>query len=425
MSLITKEYTLEPQNREAWIAKALAWANSFSHFSYLNPSETKSLYGGFPHLLAVGSQSAIDNRQTYIFDSLKAIYDQNSGWLFGYLSYDLKNEVEDLSSQNPHHTHFKKASFFQADHVIHFSDQSIKIESEYPDLVFQQIIEAEAIQETNYQLNIKQRTSKESYLQNVEKIKNHILEGDIYELNYCLEFYADQVEIDAIGVYLSLNQIAPAPFSVLMKQDHEFLICASPERFLKKEGNKLISQPIKGTAKRDVNPVIDNQNKASLLANEKERAENLMIVDLVRNDLARTAKTGSVKVEELFGIYSFSHVHQMISTVSSELKPENNPIDALKMAFPMGSMTGAPKIKSMELIEQYEDFQRGLYSGTFGYINPQGDFDFNVVIRSILYNSASKKLSFSVGSAITYDSDAEAEYQECLLKSNHIRQILG
>jgi para-aminobenzoate synthetase component 1 len=161
------------------------------------------------------------------------------------------------------------------------------------------------------------------------------------------------------------------------------------------------------------------------LQSEKEKAENLMIVDLVRNDLARSSKTGSVKVEELFGIYSFSQVHQMISTVSSQIKETTSAVEAIKNAFPMGSMTGAPKVMAMELIEKYENTKRGLYSGAIGYFAPNSDFDFNVVIRSIQYNESKQYLNFEVGSAITYDSDANLEYEECLLKAQAMMKALA
>jgi para-aminobenzoate synthetase component 1 len=222
-----------------------------------------------------------------------------------------------------------------------------------------------------------------------------------------------------------LLQKSPTPFASYFKYDHQYLLCASPERFIKKSGDKLFSQPIKGTIKRGVDEAEDAQLKNELLHSEKELAENLMIVDLVRNDLARSSKTGSVNVDELFGIYSFKQVHQMISTVSSIIKNDTHIIDAIKHAFPMGSMTGAPKIMAMELIEKYETTKRGLYSGAIGYIAPNGDFDFNVVIRSLQYNAATKYLSYEVGSAITFDSIAEQEHDECLLKAKAIMDVLG
>ena len=203
------------------------------------------------------------------------------------------------------------------------------------------------------------------------------------------------------------------------------MLCASPERYLRKEANKVISQPIKGTAKRFSDETLDNNSKIALEQNPKERAENIMIVDLVRNDLSHTAIKGSVAVEELCGIYTFEQVHQMISTVVSTVENSVSPVEILRTTFPMGSMTGAPKISAMNIIEELEETKRGLYSGAVGYFTPENDFDFNVVIRSILYNAREKYLSFSVGSAITSQSIPEQEYEECLLKAKAMFEVLS
>jgi para-aminobenzoate synthetase component 1 len=259
----------------------------------------------------------------------------------------------------------------------------------------------------------------------VEAIKEHIINGDVYELNYCVEFYANQAVIQPVHIYDRLRQKSAVPFGCFVKYHHLYTMGASPERFLLKQGAKVFSQPIKGTTKRGCTPEEDESLKIALLHSEKERAENLMIVDLVRNDLARSAQTGSVKVEELFGIYSFPQVHQMISTVSATLQEENSLGKLIQQAFPMGSMTGAPKIMAMKLIEQYERTKRGLYSGAIGFITPQGDMDLNVVIRSIQYNAQTQYLNFEVGGAITFDSVAELEYEECLLKAKAMLEVLS
>ncbi|PID89409.1 MAG: hypothetical protein CSB01_02115 [Bacteroidia bacterium] len=249
--------------------------------------------------------------------------------------------------------------------------------------------------------------------------------GDIYEINFCQEFFAEQVCINPEQLYNHLKKVSPTPYGCFYKTRNHYLLSASPERFIKKKGTKLISQPIKGTAKRGANKEEDDTIKHHLFTDAKERAENIMIVDLVRNDLSHTATKGSVKVEELCGIYSFPQVHQMISTVVANLRNDIHFVEAIKQCFPMGSMTGAPKIRAMKLIEQYESTKRGLYSGAVGYITPQGDFDFNVVIRSILYNATNKYLSFMVGGAITMQSNPEKEYEECLLKAKAIRKTLS
>jgi len=259
----------------------------------------------------------------------------------------------------------------------------------------------------------------------VKNIQHHISIGDVYEMNYCIEFFAQNLNISPIQLYEKLNEVSPTPFSAFLKYHDKSLICASPERYLKKEGRRLISQPIKGTSARDPNPFIDKANIEYLKTSEKERSENIMITDLVRNDLSRVAKQGRVKVEELCGVYSFRQVHQMISTISAEMDERYSWVDAIKATFPMGSMTGAPKVSAMKLIERYEDTKRGLYSGSVGYVTPEGDFDFNVVIRSMLYNQKKGYLSFMVGSAITALSEPEKEYEECLVKASAIMKVLN
>jgi para-aminobenzoate synthetase component 1 len=202
------------------------------------------------------------------------------------------------------------------------------------------------------------------------------------------------------------------------------MVGASPERFLKKTGTFIIGQPMKGTNRRDKDMEIDRMLRRQLMEDPKERAENIMIVDLMRNDLSKTALKGTVKVVELCGVYPFTHWHQMISTVSSRVPDLCNPLDILLSAFPMGSMTGAPKVRALQLIEEYEMTKRGLFSGALGYFSPEGDFDFSVVIRSILYNSLNKYLSFQTGGAITALSVPGKEYQECLLKARGIMSVL-
>jgi para-aminobenzoate synthetase component 1 len=258
----------------------------------------------------------------------------------------------------------------------------------------------------------------------VNKLKAHIQYGNIYEITFCLDFYSEGIKLHPLSVYSELNRLSPAPMSCYYKAGGHHLISSSPERFLKKKNDRLISQPIKGTIKRSADAAEDERLKTALRQSPKERSENVMIVDLVRNDLSRVAQRGSVQVDELFGIYSLSHVHQMISTISCRVNPEKSFMDIIKATFPMGSMTGAPKISAMKLIDEYERFRRGWFSGCAGYINPEGDFDFNVIIRSIIYNEQEKKLSFPAGSAITIGSDAEMEYEECLLKAEMMRKAL-
>jgi para-aminobenzoate synthetase component 1 len=266
--------------------------------------------------------------------------------------------------------------------------------------------------------------TREEYLEKFTQIRQHIEEGDVYELNLCMAF-TGQANISPVFRYLELNRLSPAPFSVLQKNGSHYLLCASPERFLRKEGQTILSQPIKGTAPRGETEEEDEKLKDWLRHNEKELAENMMIADLVRNDLAITALPGTVKAEELFGIYSFKQVHQMITSISSRVSPDTHWTDIINNAFPMGSMTGAPKVMAMRLIEKYEHTKREIYSGAAGFVTPEGDFDFNVVIRSLIYNADNHMLGFQVGSAITYDADGPSEYEECLLKAAALCKLLG
>lgn len=267
-------------------------------------------------------------------------------------------------------------------------------------------------------------TDKSKYIQTVEKIKRDIKAGSYYEMNYCIEFNAKFQQIANHHLALKLCQSSPAPFSVYMKSGDKTILCSSPERFICKRGDELISQPIKGTNKR-LNDKANLAQMQALKSDEKERAENVMIVDLVRNDLARICKTGSIKVRELFGTYPFRVVNHLISTISGTLKNDVKVSEIFESAFPMGSMTGAPKIEVMKHILKYEDTPRGIYSGAIGYIEPDGDFDFNVVIRTLVFDESAEKISYHVGSAITFDSNAEKEYEECLLKGSKLAQLFN
>ncbi len=366
------------------------------------------------------------------FDALKRFWDRHQDWLFGYLTYDLKNDVESLHSTQFDGLGFPVLHFVRPRLVFEISKEELLIwydpDHDNPTSVQQVLARIRAFRAAEsppiHPIDLTPRESRSSYLAKLQTILKHIHRGDIYELNFCQEFYAENVLLEPCPVYEALNRCTKAPFSCYLQSGPYYLLSASPERFLRKQENRLISQPIKGTIRRGVTPAEDEILRNRLRNDPKERSENVMIVDLVRNDLSKTATKGSVKVEELFGIYSFETVHQMISTVTSELRPDVHFIDALKAAFPMGSMTGAPKIKAMELIGQYESTRRGLYSGAVGYFTPNGDFDFNVIIRSILYNALNGYLSVMAGGAITAASDPKKEYEESLLKAAAMKTTL-
>lgn len=405
--------------------KMLNWVKQFGIFCFLDNQEYSFSNPTFECLLGAGSVRNIQIGSVDEFNSLQDFIDPDE-WIFGHLGYDLKNFVEDLSSGNPDGIGFPDGFFFVPEVVVILNEHEMRICAEDAENVFQQIMSGGTTENIiSHNVELKSRFSREEYISTAEKIKHHILRGDCYEINFCQEFYADDVEIDPLTAYIRLGEISPNPFSAFYRLDDKYLLCASPERFLKRTGDHIISQPIKGTAKRDLgNAGKDRDNKVALSASEKERSENVMIVDLVRNDLSKVCVEGSVMVEALFDIYSFPQVHQMISTVGGTVSENVSFIDIIKATFPMGSMTGAPKKRVMELIEQYERTRRGLFSGSVGYIKPGGDFDFNVVIRSILYNSSSKYISVQAGSAITFASKAECEYEECLDKIEGVRKVL-
>lgn len=376
-------------------------------------------------LIGVGQTQVLQFQNDFDSISVQAFIDANKGnYIFGYLSFELKNHFEKLCSENPDELQFPELHFWVPESIYtlnaelsHFWGQK-KAENKTFAAHF-------SAQMQNHQTGIsaefKPRTSKEAYFQQFNNFKSALQRGDIYEVNYCQElFVADYPLTNPYGLFGRLNARTKAPHAAFIETDTHFVFCTSPERFIQKTGNQLRSEPIKGTAARNVNPDKDAQNAKQLQNNPKERAENIMIVDLVRNDLSRIAEKNSVQVEELCQIYSFETVHQMISKISCTLQPEVRFLDILKSLFPMGSMTGAPKISALEHIEANEDFKRGLYSGSIGLIEPNGDFDFNVVIRSLLYNRQKQYLSLAVGSAITIGANPEDEYNECLLKADKL-----
>ncbi|MBK6266253.1 anthranilate synthase component I family protein [Marivirga sp. S37H4] len=418
-------------NKQA-IVYILRWAQQFPYVCYFNPQQTENYPNGtFTHQLAIGHRE-IKIQGNDHFNKLKEYLNNHQEQkLYGYFSYDLKNELEKLESNNPEEINWEPMGFFEPDCIFHFHGNQVIIESEKVEFYQKELDKIIKNNKTSTTFISKKinpiiaHTSRKAYLETVNILKQHIVEGDIYEINYCINFSTEIENFDPIREFLKLSEHSPTPFSSLLKWEEKYVLCASPERFIKLEDGKIISQPIKGTARRSEDPEEDYLSKLALSKSEKEQAENMMIVDLVRNDLAKSAMPGSVKVDEFFGIYSFRHVHQMISTISALPKDRISSVDIIRNAFPMGSMTGAPKIRAMQLIEKYETTKRNIFSGSIGYFNGLSSFDFNVVIRSIFYNQQSGKLHYQVGSAITHDSVPEEEYEECLLKAHAIQQVLS
>lgn len=407
----------------------LNWASQFNICCFLDDHHYALPPHSYQCLLGAGALQSLQANAGNAFQQLKDFSNKHADWLFGHLAYDLKNETEQLTSSHFDGLGFPDLFFFVPQTVIQLQQTSMTISSAgvKPEAVFNSIcnttVEAGAPHDA---ADIQSRFNRDEYLQAVRALQKHILRGDCYEVNFCQEFFAEDCTIHPLSVYKALTAISPNPFTAFYKCNDKYLLCASPERYLKKSGQHIISQPIKGTWERNLqDATTDEHKKHELLHSVKDRAENVMVVDLVRNDLSRICEESSVKVDELFGIYTFPQVHQMISTVSGQLKKGLHWADAIKATFPMGSMTGAPKKRVMELIEQYERTKRGVFSGAVGYVNPEGDFDFNVVIRSILYNETLKYLSYQAGSGITFYSNAEKEYEECLLKAAAIKKVLS
>jgi len=392
-----------------------------SSVAYFHPHATRSYlcWGKKDNLVGMTEWSELD-----------AFIDRYSAqFIYGFISYDVKNKIEQLSSKNPDNLHFPLFSFHVPEHVFAIENNELTcIQGENTNVmqqkarIFLQRLQSDHVPFLHPFLP---RISKEKYIEAVKALQDEIQRGNIYEINFCQEFFSTHNTIsDPLSVFSAIDRATKAPFSCYLQEGNHHIFCASPERFLQKNNMRLLSQPIKGTAGRGVNKAKDEQLKNELGANHKEQTENIMIVDLVRNDLSKIALKGSVQVEELLGLYTFETVHQLISSVSCRIASHESFSSIIRATFPMGSMTGVPKVRAMQLIEQYESFSRGLYSGTIGYFLPNGDFDFNVVIRSVLYNAQNGYLSCGVGGAITINSDPEQEYMECLTKINKLLSVL-
>ena len=445
----------------------LTWAVPFNiccfldNHSYHHSSSTHSV----ECLLAAGAIETIDAPAGDAFDRLKGWAEDRKDWLFGHFAYDLAREtepvhgVEDVApgsglagsvgvdtaafgSGDP--IGFPDLFFFVPEVVVELNQETVRIGSFGMDqeAIWGQI--RRVIPADRQQLAgggkaaggkagsvdvgppaFLSRFTRDEYLAAVAALQEHILRGDCYEINFCQEFFSRDADIDPLSAWFSLSEASPNPFAAFYRVDSSYLLCASPERFLKKTGDRLVSQPIKGTAPRVLqDPDADLLQHDRLYNSPKDRSENVMVVDLVRNDLSRVCVPGSVGVSELFGIYPFPQVHQMISSVEGRLLPGVDWTEAVRATFPMGSMTGAPKNKVVELIAHFERSRRGIFSGAVGYVTPDRDFDFNVVIRSLMYNSDTRYLSYQVGSGITFYSDPAAEYDECLVKAEGIRKAL-
>lgn len=430
--MVSKAYHLK--DSDAFIQKALHWAAGFDSVCYLDSNGYQDNYGKINVFIAVGEQAVFESDEEAAFESaekntfkaLQSFVDQHPGqWIPGFLGYDLKNELERLNTRGPNRTGMPDAYFFVPRFTLLIGRYNVEVKANDPDEAMRQIEATTAKElELSFKGKLQHRMSKSDYVQAFDSIQYHLRQGDCYEVNLCQEFYAEQASVNPLALYQRLNQLSPTPFSCFFKFGEKYILSASPERFLSRQGQTLLSQPIKGTAKRGQDAEEDDKLKAELASSAKEISENIMIVDLVRNDLTKSARPGTVHAAELAKVYSFRQVHQLISTITCELADGVSSTQAIANAFPPGSMTGAPKIRAMQIIDQYENSRRGVYSGALGYFSPLGNFDFSVVIRTLLYNAENGYLSFHTGGAITLESDAENEYHECLLKGKALFEVL-
>ncbi len=408
--------------------KLFRWSESSETSICLDSNNYPGRLGDLDMILAIDSYSKLPFTNNNSLEKLDDYLSKTKDWVFGYFSYDLKNELEDLESNNnsvfilPNLFFFqpKKIWFIKSGNIeAHYLNES-EIKHDWDEINSQKI-------DNNFNktdIKLFPRLSKLQYEEKIKKLLFHINRGDIYEANFCMEWFSNHSIIYPQKVYEKLNHISKNPMSAFFKHNNIYLLSSSPERYIKRIDNRIITQPIKGTSRRDSDKVKDLYLKNQLNLDPKERSENIMIVDLVRNDLSRFSLPGSVKVTELCKVYPFEKVHQMISSVESLIDSKLKMTDIIRSTFPMGSMTGAPKIQALKIIDNLEVSKRGLYSGSIGYIDPNGNFDFNVVIRSLIYDLKNKYLSFHVGSAITSNSSPNKEYEECLLKAEPMLSIL-
>lgn len=423
--IITKTFRLHQP--AAIKSKVLNWLQQFNTFCFLDSNNYKHQGKNHDVLVGAGDKRKFESNESHALEELQHFINEKPSWLFGHLSYDVQTTGHCKPIKRQDQLHFPDTFFFEPEIVLRINSGELSITSVQPDQIFEEIEKTNVLQKTEAVENIliHNKITREEYIHIIQQLQQHIQRGDCYEINFCQEFFAERVFANPFILYERLNALSPNPFSALYRFNDKWLVSASPERFLQKKDRRLISQPMKGTLPRHAKNSNDiEQEQKQLLGSVKEKAENVMVVDLVRNDLSRICKSGSVKVDELFGVYSFPQVHQMVSTISGVLNEDVTFKDIINAMFPMGSMTGAPKINVMQLINRYEKSNRGIFSGTIGYITPGGDFDLNVVIRSLMYNQSTQYLSFQAGSGITIYADAEKEWDECMIKAKAIKEIL-
>jgi len=418
--------------------------HSDSRFSYMgcNPCQLVRSNGNQNELLKDGETERLTanpfdlvqellTKESRLFESEEFGSPIFNGGIVGFWGYDLKDLLERLKSEAKQTIEVPDALWMCYRAVIvwdHHSEKKYLVGDPNSVDELENKIHAEIKapeKPASFGYRVSKTVSAQDYTNKIESIKKSIAQGDVYEVNltqrFELQFSGDDPWRD-YWIFKSLAENSPAPFSALLKCRDFSVISSSPERFLKVESGHAESRPIKGTRPRGDSWDTDESNYLALYYSEKDRAENVMIVDLVRNDLGRVSETGSVQVKDLFRIEKFSTVFQMMSTVHSRLKNGCSPTEAIQSCFPPGSMTGAPKISAMNIIESLEPFKRGVYSGALGYMGFDGNCDLSVVIRTLIVKG--NEGYFQTGGAIVWDSIAEEEYKECWDKARGILQAL-
>lgn len=413
---------------ELIVERLLLLGQGFDYFTLLETGIKNQHKKNYEFIAGIGAKRTFHLNENHLDTIDEFLNNSTDEWKFIQLNYNLfKSIFLELKSNHHQQFDFDLLTIWIPETVVILKDNELIIYGDYN--LIEAALSAKDIcissENKNKNNTLIKHVNFSEYQVQFNKIQNYLKRGDIYEINYCIPYFIKTEELDAINIYSKQKNKSPAPFSAFIKCKNDYLLCASPEQFIKKTGQTISCFPMKGTIKKTGDIQQDELLKAQLLSSEKERAENVMIVDLTRNDLSKIAEKGTVSVKELFGIYEFTQVYQMISTIEAQIKEKTSFSAILKALFPMGSMTGAPKLNAIKIIDEVECFSRELFSGSVGYIDPNGDFDFNVVIRSILYNSDKQEALIAAGGAITVQSNAVDEYNECLLKANVNLQLLG
>lgn len=381
-------------------------------------------------LIGVGELDHMEaHRPGRAFEQLGTFLEQHGDWAFGHLTYAMGAEVEPGLELGQDLLGWPTLRFFVPRFVVHWGQEDVQVHCRKEDHLEAEHLVAvltgsdDRTHETRIpRLNL---IGRSEYLERAGELLAHIQRGDIYEVNYCIARTGVARGLDPYAAFAALDTKLKAPYATFYRSGERYALCQSPERFLKVEDGMITGEPMKGTRPRHTDSSLDQALALELANDAKERSENIMAVDVMRHDMSRVAAPRSVRVPELCGVKSLSALHQMTSTVSARLREGLRTVDAVRSCFPMASMTGAPKRRAMQLINAMEGAPRGLYSGTLGFFTPDGDADFNVVIRTLLFDARSGAVSLATGSALTAACDLEREWEECEIKARSVLDALG